>query len=320
MQNIIQTVIKRVNQRRPESNRKRTKSSSMSMKTRDTLTAYLFLSPAIVGFLVFMLFPFIFSLILAFTSWDLVSGIKGIKFVGLDNFVKLFASNSFKTALRNNITITVTCVPITLVISLSVAYILNEKIYLMKTARLLYFIPYICNIVAASVVFKCLFRTDGPINNMLLSLGFNEVPRWLGDTKLALIPIIVLTIWMGIGYDMVIYMAALQNVPKSLYEAGELDGAVGVKRFLYITIPMLSPTTYFLIVTRMIAAFQVFSAIKVMTEGGLGTSVLVYEIYKEAFIHYKFGYGSAIAWILFLVIMAITLLQMATEKKWVTYS
>ena len=118
---------------------------------------------------------------------------------------------------------------------------------------------------------------------------------------------------------MVIYMAALQNIPTDLYEAGELDGAVGIKRFIHITIPMLSPTTYFLVVTRMIMAFQIFSSIKIMTQGELKTTVLVYEIYKEAFISYKFGCGSAIAWVLFLIILAITLIQMWTEKKWVTY-
>ena len=290
-----------------------------ALHRRETLTGYLFLTPALVGFALFMAFPFLASLILAFSKWNMVSGLQGIQFAGLENFEKLFSSRNFGTAIKNNLLISATTVPITLLISLVIAYLLNEVVYLKKTIRVVYFMPYICNIVATSIIWKCLFRTDGPINNVLYSLGVSEVPRWLASTQFALYPIIILAIWMGIGYDMVIYMAALQNIPTDLYEAGELDGAVGIKRFIHITIPMLSPTTYFLIVTRMIMAFQIFSSIKIMTQGELKTTVLVYEIYKEAFISYKFGYGSAIAWVLFLIILAITLIQMWTEKKWVTY-
>lgn len=290
-----------------------------ALHRRETLTGYLFLTPALIGFTLFMAFPFLASLILAFSKWNMVSGLQGIQFVGLENFEKLFVSRNFGTAVKNNFVIAATTVPITLLISLVIAYLLNEVVYLKKTIRVIYFVPYICNIVATSIIWKCLFRTDGPINSILYGLGVSEVPRWLASTQFALYPILALSIWMGIGYDMVIYMAALQNIPTELYEAGELDGAVGVKRFIHITIPMLSPTTYFLVVTRMIMAFQIFSSINIITQGALKTTVLVYEIYKEAFISYKFGYGSAIAWVLFLIILAITLIQMWSEKKWVTY-
>ena len=294
----------------------------ITKKRAEAAAAYIFLMPALLGFVTFMLFPFITSILLSFMNWNMISGIKGIRWIGIDNFSALFESFRFITALKNNLFITVVCVPITLVISLVVAYLLNEKVYLKKTIRLIYFIPYVCNVIAVSAVWKCLFRTpDGPINQLLAVIGVENLPRWLADTKLAIIPIIILTIWMGLGYDMIVYMAALQGVPKELYEAGEIDGASGIKRFLYITLPVVSPTTYFLIITRMIHSFQIFSSIKVMTEGGPGmaTTVIVYEIYREAFSLYKFGYASAYAVVLFIIIMAITLIQQKLQKKWVTY-
>jgi multiple sugar transport system permease protein len=269
-----------------------------------------------------MLFPFISSILISFVNWNLVSGIKGIRFVFLDNFITLFKSPRFYKALQNNILITVTCVPITLLLSLVVAYLLNENVYFKKTIRVMYFIPYICNIIAIAAIWKCLFRSpEGPINQLLAAGGVEDLPRWFADKNIAIIPIILLTIWMGLGYDMIVYMAALQGVPKELYEAGEMDGAVGIKRFLHITLPSLSPTTYFLIVTRMIHSFQIFSSIKAITTGGPGTAttVLVYEIYTEAFLNYKFGYASAIAFVLFVIIMVITIIQQQFQKKWVTY-
>jgi multiple sugar transport system permease protein len=294
----------------------------MSKQRAETLAAYVFLAPALLGFALFMFFPFMSSILLSFTEWDMISGIRGIRWIGLDGFIELFQSSRFYTALKNNLLITAVCVPVTLLLSLVIAYLLNEKVYFKKTIRVLYFVPYICNIIAVSAVWKSLFRTpDGPVNQMIAAIGVENLPRWFADRNLAIIPIITLTIWTGLGYDMIIYMAALQGVPKELYEAGEMDGAVGVKRFLYITLPALSPTTYFLVVTRMIHSFQIFSAIKVITEGGPGsaTTVLVYEIYREAFSNYKFGYASANAVVLFVIIMAITLIQQQLQKKWVTY-
>lgn len=296
---------------------------SAKFRRKETAIGYLFLAPALIGFVAFMLFPFLFSLVLSFAEWDLVSGFQGIKWVGLANFRELFAMPRFYTALKNNLIITLVTVPVALIVSLVVAYVLNELVYMKRTIRLLFFVPYISNVVAVSIVWKQLFRPlDGPINQFLAALGVQNLPQWLTDGKTALVPIMVLTIWMGIGYDMIIYMAALQNVPRELYEAGAVDGAVGLRRFIHITMPMLSPTTYFLIVTRVISSFQIFSSIKVMTEGGPGeaTTVLVYEIYREAFRFYRFGTGSAIAWILFLIIFAITLIQTLTQDKWVTYA
>jgi multiple sugar transport system permease protein len=270
-----------------------------------------------------MLFPFIASLLLSFTKWDMMSGIGNIKWVAFDNFAKLLKSPRFYAALLNNLLIVAVCVPATLAISLVAAYILNEKVYFRKTIRLLYFVPYICNIIAVSAIWRSLFRTpDGPVSQMLAALGAADPPRWFADSSVAIVPILALNIWTGIGYDMIIYMAALQGVPKELREAGEIDGAVGAKQFWHITIPLLSPTTYFLVVTRMIAMFQIFSAIKVITQGGPGkaTTVLVYEVYTEAFTNYNFGYASSIALVLFVIIMAITMIQQRLQSRWVVYS
>ena len=176
--------------------------------------------------------------------------------------------------------------------------------------------------VALAAVFKFMFRDDGIINNVLLNVfHLQEVPRWLSNSELNKIPIILILIWTAVGYELIVYMDALQNVPKELYEAGKLDGATGFKQFVHITFPMISPTTFYLVVVRMIAAFKVFSAINIITLGTAtrGNTSLVVEIYQDAFQSYKFGYASAEAVVLFAIILAITLFNFWGQKKWVHY-
>lgn len=291
-------------------------------KRRDTLTAWLFLSPVLILFLVFIVFPVGFSAYLAVAEWDFISGLSGIRFVGLENFAKLFADDIFRYALRNTVIYAVTIVPISIVLSLVLAYLLNGKVFLSKFLRLIFFIPYISNAVALATVFQFLFRgSNGPINQFLRSIGVSNLPQWFSDPNLTKIPIIVLIIWTSIGYQMIIYMAALQDVPVSLYEAATIDGAGGFKRFVKITIPLISPTTFYLVVIRTIATFKMFTAVKIMTGMTLDRSstTLVMEVYREAFNYYNFGYASAMAWVLFAIILVITLFQMWGQKKWVHY-
>lgn len=292
----------------------------MKIKKKQTLTAYLFLLPSLLGFLVFLAFPIVFSLILSFTDWDLVSGLKNIRFTGLQNFVELFKSKDVLKALNNNLVYTVFVVPLTILISLGVALLLNNKVYLKKPLRLAFFTPYITSIVAVSVVWLALFNpSNGPINKFLMSIGIENPPRWLADPKTALGSIIIIMIWIGIGFCMVVYMAALQNIPRSLYEAAELDGAGGWKQFLHVTWPMLSSTTFMLLITRIITSFEVFGVINIMTRGGplKSTTVVVYEIYQQSFKFYHFGYASALSWVLFIIIFAVTAFQWVAQKKWV---
>lgn len=291
-------------------------------KRKENLIGYAFVAPALIVFLVFVAFPFFFSLILSLTEWNFLSGWGGIKWKGLENFVKLAGDRNFRQAVWNTVVYTVATVPVSILIALALAYTLNGKVYMKKTLRLAFFIPYISNMVALAAVFKFMFRDDGIINNILLNVfHMQEVPRWLSNSELNKIPIILILIWTAIGYELIVYMAALQNVPKELYEAGMLDGATGFKQFVHITFPMISPTTFYLVVVRMIASFKVFSAINIITLGTVtkGNTSLVVEIYQDAFQSYKFGYASAEAVVLFAIILAITLFNFWGQKKWVHY-
>ncbi|WP_246066909.1 carbohydrate ABC transporter permease [Paenibacillus koleovorans] len=290
---------------------------------KDAVVGLLFLLPSLLGFVLFMLFPIVFSLVLSFSEWDLISGLRQIKFVGLDNYIALFKEGLFYQSLRNNAVFTIVVVPVTMAIALVLAIALNSKVYMKGPLRLVYFMPYITTIVAASVVWMALLHpSQGPITQFLQSIGIEHPPQWLASTTWALPSLMLMMIWNGLGYDLVIYMAGLQGISKELYEAAEVDGASGVRKFFSITLPLLSPTTFFLFITRVIHSFEVFGPINIMTQGGPGesTSVLVHYIYVASFRFYKFGYGSAIAWVLFLLIFLITLVQWRQQKKWVNYS
>lgn len=245
---------------------------------------------------------------------------EGIEWVGLDNFVKLFTRDrKFIMALKNTLIYAFTTAPISIVIALLFAYMLNDKVYFKKMNRMFMFIPYICSMVALAAVFRFLFRADGPINAILTTVfGVNEVPQWLNSTELCRIPVICLMIYAAVGFNLIVYMAALQNVPHDLYEAATMDGANGFTQFLKITVPLISPTTFYLLIVRMIAAFKAFSALNVMGVDKISPS-LVTEIYTNAFQSYKFGYASAEAWVLVFIILIITLIQMWGQKKWVHY-
>ncbi|MDF2651201.1 MAG: sugar transporter permease [Paenibacillus sp.] len=293
------------------------------MRRREQWTAWLFLSPSLIGFSLFLAFPILFSLILAFSEWDLISGFNNIRFIGLDNFFELFQSDVFYSSLKNNVLFTLIVVPGTMIISLLIAMVLNSYVYAPGILRLAFFMPYITTIVAVSIVWLALFHPSlGPVNQFLALLGVENLPQWLASPLYALPTISLMMIWVGMGFDLVVYMAALKGVPRHLLEAAEIDGATGFRKFLHITLPLISPATFFLLITRIIASFEVFGPINIMTAGGPGksSSVLVYELYEQAFRFYRMGYGSAIAWVLFALIFAITILQWVGQKKWVTYS
>ncbi|TBL79354.1 carbohydrate ABC transporter permease [Paenibacillus thalictri] len=290
---------------------------------KEAAAGVMFLLPSLLGYIVFMFFPIVFSLILSFSEWDLISGLQTIKMVGLENFKQLFQDDLFFHSLKNNFIYAVGVVPVTMIIALLLAVALNRMVYMKGALRLVFFMPYITTIVAASVVWMALLHpSQGPLTQFLHSLGVEHTPQWLGSTTWALPSLMLMMIWNGLGYDLVIYMAGLQGISKELHEAAEVDGATGINKFFYITIPLLSPTTFFLFITRIIQSFEVFGPVNIMTQGGPGdsTSVLVHYIYVVSFQFYKFGYGSAIAWVLFLIIFLITLIQWRQQKKWVTYT
>jgi multiple sugar transport system permease protein len=288
-------------------------------RKREQLAGYLFILPNFLGFALFVLFPILVSLFLIFTEWDYLQGFNGLEFVGLKNFMDLRHDEYFLPALKNNFIFTVVVVPVSMVIGLLVAIVLNKYVYLKGLLRMLFFLPYVSSLVAMSVVWAVMYNaTDGPINAVLRSIGLENPPGWLSSPSWALISIMILTIWINVGYTMVLFLAGLQGVPKDLYEASEIDGANKLRQFFHITVPMLAPTTFLVAITLMISSFQVFAAVAVMTQGGPinSTMVIVYHIYLQAFKYYKMSYAATLSWILFIIIFLITLVQWKGQKKW----
>jgi multiple sugar transport system permease protein len=285
---------------------------------RENLVAWLFLAPNLIGYIIFKLIPIVFSLVLSFSDWNLISGLGGIKFIGIKNFVNLWSDTVFLKALLNTIIFAAVSVPCSVFLALILAVILNDKIFFKGLVRLGFYLPNIASMVAISVVWSILYLPEyGPINMFLKSVGIAHPPGWLTSTHWALPSIMIMSIWQVLGYNAVILLAGLTGIPKSIYEAAEIDGANSIQKFFRITIPMLSPTLFFVTVISIIGSFQVFTQVNVMTQGGPGnsTSVLVYYIYQLAFQFNKIGYANAVGWVLFIMVFIVTMFQWKFAKK-----
>ncbi|QYR22884.1 sugar ABC transporter permease [Paenibacillus sp. sptzw28] len=290
-------------------------------QTRETWMGYLFVGPMLLGLGVFTVLPILATIFLSLTDWNFVSGIDKIKLIGLDNFVQLFKDPIFLQSMKNNF-ILLAVIPVTMIIALLLAIVIDKHVYMKGFFKVVYFMPYISSIVAVAVVYQVLFQPSfGPVNQFLMSIGIDSPPKWLADTKFALVSVMMIQVWVSIGFYLIIYLAGLQNISKDLYEAADIDGATGWRKLISITVPMLSPTSFFLLVTGIIGTFRIFDLISVLTSGGPAnsTSVLVYYLYESAFINLKTGYASAMGIILLLVTLIITLLQWAAQKRWVNY-
>ncbi|MGG1518537.1 sugar ABC transporter permease [Paenibacillus oryzisoli] len=288
-------------------------------KFRENLAGYLFILPNFAGYLVFILLPILFSLYLVFVDWEYLKGFAGIEWVGLDNFKALPHDPKFIKALQNNTIFTVVSVPASIILGLLLAVILNKYVYFKQTLRTLIFLPYVSSLIGVSVIWSIMYRaSNGPINQFLHAIGIQNTPGWLSSPKSALIAIIIMSVWVTIGYAMVIYLAGLQGISKDLYEASEIDGASNVRQFFQITVPMLTPTTFLITITLIIWSFQVFGPVAVMTQGGPidSTMVLSYHIFLLAFRFYKMGYAATVSWVLFAIIFIITLIQWQSQKRW----
>lgn len=285
----------------------------------NTVKGYAFLLPNIFGFVLFVGTPVVASLALSFTNWD---GFKQMDFVGFENYRAMFSNSTFQIASINTLVYTLFSVPFTLAISILLSVLLNSGIAGQKFARTALFIPYIAPSVAVAVVWQLLFHPSmGPINTALIQMGVASPPRWLSSPDWALPSVIIVSVWKRVGYFMVIFLAGLQGIPDQLYESADIDGANKARQFFAITLPMLSPTIFFASIIGIIQSFKVFDLIYALTEGGPGrsTNVLAYTIYQEAFMKYKFGYASAISYILFATILVVTVIQFRGQKKWVHY-
>lgn len=286
---------------------------------RKNLIAYSFILPNLLGFAIFTLVPLVFSLVLAFMNWD---GANAVSWAGIENFKRLLRDETFMISLKNTIYFVTLNVPLTMAAALGLALVVNRPIRGRNLFRTIYFFPYVASLIAVAVVWNFLFfPSAGPVNQFLQSIGVSNPPRWSASVDWAMITVIMASVWKGMGYYMVIYLAALQNIPEILYEAASIDGANTWQKFRYVTLPMLTPVTFFISVMLLISSFKVFDLIIAMTNGGPGraTNVLVIHIYNTAFREYNFGYASAISMVLFVMVLAITAVQFYMEKRWVNY-
>jgi multiple sugar transport system permease protein len=293
----------------------------LNKQLRTDLTGYAFILPNVLGMLCFTLIPIVFSLVISLTDWDFTRGIGNWKFIGLRNYITMWSDEWFTSAFAHTVVYAVVTVPVTIFVSLVLAVIIDRACHAKTVLKLAMFMPYISNIVAVSIVWVMMYSPWGPFTQFVRLLGVTNPPQWLGDYTWALPAIMLMAIWGGLGYCILIYTASIQGLPMEIYEAADIDGAGEVRKFFKLTIPLLSPTIFFLVITQSIGAFQVFAQVQVMTQGGPGTSssVLVYYIYKSAFTFYKMGYGAAMSWILFIILFGITLIQWKSQKKWVGY-
>lgn len=288
-------------------------------KIRKYIKGYLFILPNFIGFFVFMALPIIMGLVISFTDYN---GFSQFNFVGLKNYINMFHDEYVTVSMKNNLLYTLVTVPGTIVFALLLAVGVNKGIKGSGLFKTMFFLPNISSMVAVGIVWAMIFNpTQGPLNQVLMALGIANPPQWLSSTKTALGSVMVVAIWKQAGYYMIIILAGLQSIPSQLYEAASIDGANSVEKFFKITLPMLSPTMFMVTILSIINSFQVFDLVNIMTQGGPGrsTNVLVYRIYQEGFQKLQFGYASAMAYFLFIIIMVITLIQFRGQKKWVNY-
>lgn len=284
---------------------------------REALSFYILIFPWLIGFLVFLAYPMLRSLYLSFTSYNLLSP---PEWVGLRNFQRILNDADFWQSLKITLIYSLGSVPGGTIIALALAMVLAQKLRGVNFWRTIFFLPSILSSIAVAVLWLFIFRPQDGLLNMALSLFGIKGPDWLLSEQWAL-PALILMSWWSVGGQIVIYLAGLKGIPEVLYEAAEIDGATGWAKFRYITIPMLSPTIFFNVVLAIIGALQVFDVGFVMTRGGPNKATLFYmlNLYDRAFQLGQMGYASALAWILFLIIMIITLLVIRSSAAWVYY-
>ncbi len=284
---------------------------------QEALAGYALIAPNLIIYTVFVVIPVLMSLVLAFTDWNFVGGFDRLKFVGLKNFTELPGDKWVTDSLRNNLRYMLV-VPITMAFGLLFALMLNRFAHARGFLRSMVFLPYITSSVAIAAVWLAIFHPSyGPITAFLQSLGIENPPKWLGSSQWALPTLMMIAVWAGFGYNMVIYLAGLQGIPQDLYEAADIDGAGAWAKFRFLIFPLLTPTSFFLLVTGVIGSFKVFDIINVMTQGGPGTAttMLAFVVYRTGFVFYKMGYASAIAWLLMIIVAIITLGQWWGQRK-----
>ena len=291
-------------------------------RLRNNIDGWLFVLPAVIGILAFRFYPVLVSFVAGFTKWD---GMNPPEFVGLGNYVQMATQDSFfRLVTKNTFSYVLTKIPFTVVIALILALLTNRHGPLKILFRTAFYTPVVTSTIAVAIVWQWILAGQyGLLNYFLGKVGISG-PDWLADTSWALMGVVIVSVWQSVGYPMVIYLAALQGIPEVMYEAAEIDGANSLQKLLKITIPLISPSTFFIVILQFISSFQIFGLIYVMTAGTGGpanaTTVYILYLYHNAFGWWKMGYASAMAWLLFIIIGLTTMIQWKLQKRWVFYA
>lgn len=288
-----------------------------TMKSKEMWMGYLFILPIVAGYLIFLFGPIVYAFVMSFTNWSLFGN---TAYIGLDNYIYAMRDDPvFWDTVVNTVYFSAGLVPLNIVLSLLLAMLLKRKIWGIGLFRTAIFTPVVVSLVVWGIVWKFIFSTDGGLVNLLIrTFGGTEIP-WLFSEIWTMPTVIVVSTLKGVGMNMVIFLAALHDVPKDYYEASKIDGASRWETFKSITLPMITPAIFMVTIITVIGSLKVFGQIYVMTGGGPGTStyVMVFYIFKQAFRSYEFGYASALAFILFSIILVLTLIQWKLRKRWV---
>ncbi len=281
-----------------------------NFSNNEKLAGWLFILPALVGTFIFIIIPVICSFALSFSKWDLLSP---IEFVGLENYRLLFKEPLFYKILINTVVFAISTSVFGVIIPLILACILNSKIRGSEFFKTAYFLPFITPMIVVGVIWEWIFDPNIGFINYILNIHIN----WLYDSNFAMPALIIVSVWKLIGYNMIIFLGALSAISQNMFEAAKIDGANPIQTFIYVTVPLLSPSIFFVVIITAISSFQVFDLIYLMTQGGPldSTNVLVYSIYKNAFEYFNVGKASAIAYVLFFIILVLTLIQWSIRKK-----
>jgi multiple sugar transport system permease protein len=308
---------RRARKAKPARPRRRRGLKVTARRARREWSAYVFLAPGMIIFSTFTVAALIFAFFLTFHEWNAISPYK--PYVGLDNYKEMIHDKDYRHSIVNTVYYTGGSVPLGMLVGLCLALLLNLPIRFRGLFRTLYYLPVVTPLVAASILWKWLYNGDfGLFNYYLLKLHLVDHPLlWLSSQTLAMPSVILMTVWMSAGFSMVVYLAGLQAIPDELYEAAKIDGAGPFARLRHITIPLLRPTTLFLLVMGIIGSFQVFTQIFIMTNGGPvdKTTTMVFFIYQAAFKFYEFGYASTLAFGLFALLFVVTLVQLRLYRR-----
>lgn len=289
---------------------------ALSNATQEALWAYLFLAPSALLVLCFTAFPVLAGFGLSFTQWDLL---QPWKFTGITNYARLASEPLFSKVLLNSFYFVIGTIPPQTILALLMAVALNQKIRGQTFYRTAYFMPVVTSMVAVAMVWQWLYQAEYGVINSLLRLVGIQGPQWLFSETWALPAVIIVGVWKNVGYSIVIFLAALQGVPEELYDAARIDGANAWQRFRSVTAAMISPSIFFVIIMSIIGSFQTFDSIYILTQGGPAnaTMVIVYYLYQYAFQFYQMGYAAAVAYVLFVILFVVTLIQWHFRRRWV---